>query len=393
MIALAVSMTGLTVGGFAFAVSDAALGADTLSAGSNVALAQERRRRRRRRHEPAPRRRRRPRLIPTERGGPRLAVVRRLETGLQPKSVQVSPDGSRVVVCNFGRPDRDNVFVYDSASLERVGTVKFPGNAVESAFSPDGRTLYVSNFRRHVVEEIDLERYVVRREIRVGTNPKFMVMSPDGRRLYVANWSDRTVSIIDTASGTQERLLSTGVHPRGLAVLPDGRLLAASFHSDFIQVFSAEGDELSRFETCEFPRHLQVGPDPSGVYVTCTLGTISRYDVDTGRRVALSRTGQNPRSLGISSDGRFLATANFHSSDVSLADFALGTHRTSEVPGADQLVGLAIQPGDGLRVYATSWNTAELLVLEPTRPLPPVAAPGTGVAPSTRGAGVLDSAP
>ena len=40
-------------------------------------------------------------------------------------------------------------------TLDRVGVVEFAGNAVETAFSPDGTTAYVSNFRRGVVEVID----------------------------------------------------------------------------------------------------------------------------------------------------------------------------------------------------------------------------------------------
>src|SRR5690606_7668665 len=61
----------------------------------------------------------------TEPGGPTLRVSARAETGVQPKSVNVSPDGRRVVVCNFGRPDHDNVSVYDALTLAPVGTVSF----------------------------------------------------------------------------------------------------------------------------------------------------------------------------------------------------------------------------------------------------------------------------
>src|SRR5690606_26806936 len=43
----------------------------------------------------------RPPIFRTEHGGPRLAVAARARTGVQPKSVRVSPDGTRVVVCNF----------------------------------------------------------------------------------------------------------------------------------------------------------------------------------------------------------------------------------------------------------------------------------------------------
>ena len=56
----------------------------------------------------------------TEHGGPALSVSQTVATGVQPKSVNVSPDGTRVVVCNFGFADHDNVFVYDAMTLERL---------------------------------------------------------------------------------------------------------------------------------------------------------------------------------------------------------------------------------------------------------------------------------
>lgn len=318
----------------------------------------------------------------TRPGGLALRVVGEARTGVQPKSVEVSPDGRRVWVCNFGQLDRDNVWIYDAETLARVGVVEFAGNAVETAFSPDGATAYVSNFRRGVVEVIDTATLAIRGEVRVGANPKFMVVSPDGSMLYVALYTQRSVAVVDTARLELVRRLRTGVQPRGMAMRPDGSLLVASFRSDLVQHFDASGAELARFETCPYPRHLQLGPDPNRLFVTCTLGTIGVYDVSTGRRVGLSPTGRNPRSLGLSADGRFAATANFHSSDVTLTDFDTRTHRTSEVPGADQLVGLALRVyGDGpegrarMRVFTTSWNDHTLFVLEPTEPPPEAPSP------------------
>jgi len=321
--------------------------------------------------------RRRHRVWRTTRGAPRLEIVARARTHVQPKSVEVSPDGTQVWVANFGRADRQNVYVYDADTLDRVGQVDFPGNAVETAFSPDGATAYVSNFRRGMIEVVDTETFAVEHEIRVGANPKFMVVSPDGRKLYVALYSQRRVAVVDLEQREVVDMLRTGIQPRGMAMRPDGSVLVASFRSDFVQHFDAEGNELARFDTCRFPRHLQLGPDPDRLYVTCTLNTMGIYDVGTGRRIALARTGRNPRSLGLSRDGRWAATANFHSSDVTLADFDNRTHRTSEVDGADQLVGLAIRlrdtdDGPQLRIYATSWNNRTLFVLEPRGPLPPV---------------------
>ncbi len=308
-------------------------------------------------------------------GGPALLLRARARTGVLPKSVNVSPDGSRVITCNFGRPDAHSVSFFDPYTLESVGEAEFLGNAVESVFSRDGARLYVSNFRRHVVEVLDptacyaaspeapchLEPLA---EIAVGTHPKFMVLSPDESTLYVANYGGASVSVVDLASATEVRRLPTLRHPRGMAVLPDGTLLVAAFHGDTIHVFDpGASEERTRWETCELPRHLVLSPDASTVYVTCSMGHVGFYDVPTGRRYGIAALGRNPRSIGITTDGRFIGSANFTSSDVSLVDTVEHHSRTYEVEGARRIVGLAMHPGLGVRLYATSWDTNELIML------------------------------
>lgn len=306
-------------------------------------------------------------IFRTERGGPRLVVAARARTGIQPKSVNVSPDGRRVVVCNFGRPDEDNVLVYDAESLERVGSVSFPGNAVESAFSPDGRTLYVSNFRRHVVEVIDFERLEVRGEVEVGSHPKTIVVSEDGATLYVANYFDRSVSVVDAAALREVRRLPTGARPRGMGLLHDGSLLAASFEDDLIHRFRPGAEApAEQWETCRYPRDVLPAPDGRTYYLTCSLGTIRFFrPEDGGRPFGIAPTGRNPRSIDLGADGRWLGVANFTSSDVTLIDTVARTHRRHRVPDASRIVGLAMHPGPALRMYATSWDTAEVILLTP----------------------------
>lgn len=321
-------------------------------------------------------------VFQTVHGGPAMHVSQVVRTGVQPKSVDVSPDGTRVVVCNFGFADHDNVYVYDAISMERVGVLTFPGNAVETVFTRDGHTLYVSNFRRHVVEVFDFAACASatpaapcalspRAEVTTARHPKFMALSPDERTLYVADWGDRSVSVVDTATLEEVRRLPTERHPRGLAVRPDGTLLAAAFDGNVIHVFpSGASEESARWEACAYPRHLVLSPDARTVYVTCSLGTLGFYDAQTGRRFGIGTLHRNPRTIDMSSDGRWVASANFGSSDVSVVDTVNRVHRSHEVPGANQIVGLAIHPGPELRIYATSWRTGEVYVLTegaPTR--------------------------
>lgn len=307
----------------------------------------------------------------TEPGGPTLRVAERAETGRQPKSVSVSPDGRRVVVCNFGHPDHDNVSVYDALTLAPLGTVSFDGNAVESAFSPDGATLYVSNFRQHRVEVVDFRTLTVRATIPVGSHPKTMVVTPDGQTMYVANYFGRSVSVVDLRVGREVRRLRTEEHPRGMGVLADGTLLTAAFHGDAVHVFpSGATAERERWDACRYPRDILPSPDRRSFYMTCSMGHIGFYRADGGGRpFGIASTGRNPRSIGLSADGRWLGVANFTSSDVTVIDTVRRTHRRVRVPGAERVVGLAMHPqSTPIRMYATSWDTAELIMLTGAAP-------------------------
>lgn len=300
-------------------------------------------------------------------GGPPLEIARRVRTGVQPKSIAMSPGGDRLYVCNFGLSGRRNVWVYDTQSLEQVGRIDFPGNAAEATVSADGKTVYVSNFGRSRIEVVDAQSLEVIDEVMVGHNPKFMVIDESRRMLYVSNWSTRSVSAVDLERNAVDHTLHTGRRPRGMALLDDGTLLVGAMWDHQIQVYAPGSERPDRqFPACENPRHLMLSPDQSRLYVSCSGDRLLRwFDPLTGEVLGESPTGRNPRTIGVSRDGRFVAIADFSGSTVSLVDLVAMRHRTHEVDRTKQIVGLAIPPGDELRIFVTSWLTNELIELRP----------------------------
>lgn len=300
-------------------------------------------------------------------GGPALEITRRVRTGVQPKSVAVSPDGSRLYVCNFGLSGRRNVYVYDAHTLERVGRIDFPGNAAEATVSADGSTVYVSNFARGVIEVVDAASLRVRHEVKVGHNPKLMVVDEARGLLYVSNWSSRTVSAVDLASRAVDHTLRTGRRPRGMALRGDGTLLVGAMWDHRVQAYApgSTAPDLE-FDACENPRHLVLSPDRARLFVSCSGDDLLRwFDPRTGEVLGQVPTGDNPRTLDLSRDGRWVAIADFSGSTVTLVDLRTMQHRTHVLPRTKQIVGLAVLPDDALRVVATSWLTNELLELRP----------------------------
>lgn len=305
-----------------------------------------------------------------------LTVAARTKTGVQPKSVAVSPDGAQLWVCNFGYSGRKNVYVYDATTLERIGMVEFPGNAVEVGFTHDGSRAYVSNFGRGVVEVIDAKTFELIAEVaEVGVHPKVIAVAPDDDRFYVANWSSSDVAVVDVRSNEVIEHYETGRRPRGMAVGADGTLFVNAMYDHQVHVFApaslgpAAPVDATEIATCRYPRHAVLAPTDAALFLTCSGDDRLRWhDSRDGRVLGEVEVGDNPRSFGLSDDGRWSAVANFDASSVTIVDLIEGRRRTTAIPGSDRIVGLAVGKGETLRVFATSWGNNQLLELRLVEP-------------------------
>ena len=81
---------------------------------------------------------------------PKVEVQEVAETGSMPKGALLSHDGKKFFVTNFGQLDKRNVTIYDAHTLALLDQIDVPGIIVESALSADGKTLFISNFRRNL---------------------------------------------------------------------------------------------------------------------------------------------------------------------------------------------------------------------------------------------------
>jgi YVTN family beta-propeller protein len=290
---------------------------------------------------------------------PQLEIQRVATTGSMPKGVSLSPDGKHAYVTNFGQENVKNIFVYDAETLVQEATIDVPGNVVESVLSPDGSTIYASNFIRNSVQFIDLKTRKVTREIPTGLHPKILVPSADGKYLFAANWSGQSVTQIEISSGRALRTLrTTGPNPRGMAMTHAGILYAANFNGASIDIF--RGPELGDRHTvpaCPIPRHLTLSPDDKMLFISCYHDSmVHAVDVATEKVVHTLHVGSSPKSLEVSRDGRWVWSADYgkETNSVSVIDTEDWTARVYSVPGMDRGSGLTIYP-DGKRALVTGW--------------------------------------
>jgi len=120
--------------------------------------------------------------------------------------------------------------------------------------------------------------------------------------------------------------------------------------------------------TGDGPRHLVISPDGRYLYVTNNAsGTVSKVDARTGRVLRSVATGNQPRSMAISGDGRAVYVVNYESSTVSkLRASDLG--RLGEVATDQHPIGITYEPTTRSAISTTTpWESCLTISTRRTR--------------------------
>ncbi|MDZ7637223.1 MAG: beta-propeller fold lactonase family protein [Bryobacterales bacterium] len=204
------------------------------------------------------------------------------------------------------KPGHVAVFsVSDGKLLAKIGVEVTP---YDVEISPDGNTLYVSNWSSDSVSVIDTNTNTVKAVIAVDDNPNDLVLSPDGR-LFVACANSNTVVVIDTAKYTVfERIRTSmfanapeGSTPNALALTPDGKtLFVANADNNNLAVVDVENRKNSEVEgfipVGWYPSSLELSKDGKLLFVGNSKG-VGSYSNERGPHSPLSGDGPGKGSV------------------------------------------------------------------------------------------------
>jgi YVTN family beta-propeller protein len=282
-----------------------------------------------------------------------------------PKAVSISPDGSTLYVTNFGHRNKGNLDVIDTATFKRRRVIDFPGNAIESVVCPSGRFLYTTNYYGSLVQIHDTRSWQIAHAFRPGSFPKMMAIATDGPTLYVTSWSSATLAAVDIATQKVSWQVKTGRHPRGIAVSPRGRFVyVANAGGKTVTVVDTRSRAIvSQIRTDDLPRHLVLSPDGRWLYVS-TMKRSYLQIIDTRARkvVASVPVAPGPRTIDLSKDGRFVYLASFPGHAMSIVDVA--ARRSATLPlDIEKGSGLVVHPKDR-KIYVTGWCSNDLWAVE-----------------------------
>jgi YVTN family beta-propeller protein len=260
----------------------------------------------------------------------------------------LSRDGSRLFVAVSGLPkcppsvpdeecakrgrdlQADGIAIVDTALRKVIKVLAAGSDPEQFAMSGDGKRLFVANEDVGLLSVVDVDAGKVIARIKVGLEPEGVVLTPDGRWVLVTNESDSSVSVVDATTLKVARTVPVGKRPRDMAFTADGKIAYVSGELDasLYRMAVPAGEPVQRvLQLREDAKPMAVVLDSprNRLYLsTGRGGTVAVVDMkDAPQALQLIKeipVGTRPWGIALSSDGRFLYTANGPSNDVTVID-------------------------------------------------------------------------
>lgn len=149
------------------------------------------------------------------RADPAHSVAARVPAGCSPVRMAISPDGARIYVT---ARNSDALLEFDSARLvsdpahARIGSAPVGSAPVPVAVVDGGKKIVVGNSNRFARSPTDPQTLTVLDAAKIaqgaaavlgtipaGAFPREMALSPDGRTLFLTNFGSNTLQVMDVA--------------------------------------------------------------------------------------------------------------------------------------------------------------------------------------------------
>ena len=228
-----------------------------------------------------------------------------------------SPDGTTVYATDFGT---DTVSFIDTTSNTVTSTVPVGISPNSACISPNGINLYVSNFNGDSVSVVNTTTRSLTATISLPTtNPVNCVVSPDGKTLYVTHDPQAAVTEISTLTNAVTQTITVNTFPYGIAISPDGKTLYVTSAGSLDFVDTASGAITQSVTIPNEPWEVSVSPDGTKAYVG-ERGGGAVVVVDTIAKVILASIPVQPTtwSSAPTADGAFVWQANSTGSTTAI---------------------------------------------------------------------------
>lgn len=283
-------------------------------------------------------------------------AVTDINVGNQPRSLAITPDGTRAYVTNAVDHTISVIDLLATPIPTVTDTIQLPLGSFPQAIAivPDGTRAYVVNAHAHNVTEIDtVNNVVVGAPISIAGAYRIAI-TPDGSRAYVTCSTANYVVAINTTDNTVSAPIGVGTAPQGIAITPDGkRVYVVNVSSFDVSVINTASNTLagSPILVEDDPQEVVITPDGKYAYVVnTTSNSVSVINTLTNMVVRSIAVGVGPNALAVKPDGSKVYVTNFHSNDVWVIDVPCSVSNTPcssvtiDLPAGSNPYNMAITP-------------------------------------------------
>jgi len=204
--------------------------------------------------------------------------VRRIPVLREPHHLVLTPDGRDLVLGDSA----GNELIFLDPSTGEVRRRERISNPYHLEYSPDGRWLVIASLRRDQVDIYDAATLALVHRFRPGDMPSHIAFSPDSRRVFVTMQGDRAVVAFDMETRTQLWSAEVGPEPAGI-IWHRGKLIIGVMGADYFSVLDPETREVTRGFTLGRGAHtLFPSPDGRSLFATSRVDSrLAEIDPDT----------------------------------------------------------------------------------------------------------------
>lgn len=311
--------------------------------------------------------------------------------GIEPNALQVTPDGSKLIVAEGAG---HQVQIVSTATGAVANTVSIPavnGTAskpVAVAVSPDGSIAWIVDAANNLVYPLSLTTSTLGGAISVGIqgDPTAMVVTPSGGQVFVADFGSHQVSAISTSTDAVTNIAVGGTTgaPIALAVTPNsGHVYVADQGNNQIDDITTSNDTVSTTIAVPSladgyvtgggdPNILAITPNGSKLYVA-SFGGGSVEDIITSNdsvatTFSLPPGGvlgtPAPNALALTPNGCQLYVNDYDNNKVDLINVSTDTlaTTTTAVGQTGDPTGMAVTP-NGAAVYVANYYDPSVSVI------------------------------
>lgn len=195
-------------------------------------------------------------------------AIKHLSVGTNPMRASFQPDERYLWVGNdAAQADQSGVTVIDPGTQAVVTFIPTGAGHHELAFSPDSRTVYVTNSEAGSLSVIDTSTLQKLRDVPVGRQPVALAVSGLNGAIYVADASQGEILVVDSASLQAVARLRSQPGLSALRFAPDGRWgFVANPNAGQVSILDAASNRLV-YELPVDGRPDQITFSPTAAYV------------------------------------------------------------------------------------------------------------------------------